>query len=277
MPEAAKVVGIVGHIGPYNPKSMEWSTYKGRFTFYLQANSITNAALKRATLLTLIKDTAYCMLADLYLPNELYTVSFKDLITNLDSAYGNKVSKLASRVRFQSIVKHEEQSVDEFRAELRHLSIDCGFGDKLDNRLKDQFVVGLRSEQIKNKLFEDEDRVLANIVKKARDLEQVNRESTSSKPAQTSSFSSHQVQTGSKQPRCFPRVFQPGSFQFTCIQNQHNSKNYSITQPCYRCKTSGHNLFEYKYFTQRLQCKNCGRRGHKALSVVNLDNKEEVD
>ena len=44
------------------------------------------------------------MLADLNLPNELSTVNFDDLITDHYSAYGKKFSKLASRVRFQSIV-----------------------------------------------------------------------------------------------------------------------------------------------------------------------------
>ena len=34
MLEAATIVGIFGHIGPYDPKSMEWITYKGRFTFF---------------------------------------------------------------------------------------------------------------------------------------------------------------------------------------------------------------------------------------------------
>ena len=120
-------------------------------------------------------------------------------------------------MRFQSIGQQEGQSVDEYLAELRNYSIDCGFGDQLDNRLKDQFVVGLRSDQIKKKFLEDEDRALADIVKKARDLELVNRESTSSKPAQTLSFSAHQVHSGSNQPRFFPRVFQPGSSQFTRI------------------------------------------------------------
>ena len=174
MPEPLKVVGIVGYIGPYDPKSMEWSTYKGRFTFYLQANSIIDAALKRATLLTLIGDTAYRMLADLHLPDDLSNVNFDTLITDLDSAYGKKVSKLASRVRFQSIVQHEGQSVDEYLADLRHSSIDYGFGDHLDNRLKDQFIVGLRSDQIKKKLLEDEDKALADIVKRALHLELVN-------------------------------------------------------------------------------------------------------
>ena len=104
MQEQPKVVRIVRYIWPYDPKSMEWSTYKGRFTFYRQVNSIINAALKRATLLTLIGDTAYHMLADLHLPENLSTVNFNTLITDLDNAYNKKVSKLASRVRFQSIV-----------------------------------------------------------------------------------------------------------------------------------------------------------------------------
>ena len=43
-----------------------------------------------------------------------------------------------------------------------------------------------------------------------------------------------------------------------------------MTQPCYRCGTSGHNPFECNYFTQRLQCNNCGQRGHKALVCYQL-------
>ena len=101
MSGSATVVGIVGHIGYNDPKLMEWSTYKCRFTFYLNENSIIDASLKSATLLTLIEDIAYSMLVDLHLPNELSTVSFDDLITNLDSAYGKKLSKLASRVSCQ--------------------------------------------------------------------------------------------------------------------------------------------------------------------------------
>ena len=87
MPEPPKVVG---YIGPYDPKSMKWSTYKERFAFYLQVNSITDAALNGATLLTLIGDIAYRMLADLHLPDDLYRVNFETLIADLDSAYGIK-------------------------------------------------------------------------------------------------------------------------------------------------------------------------------------------
>ena len=65
------------------------------------------------------------MLSDLHLPNKLSTGSFDDLIIDLDSIYGKKVSKLASRVRCQSIVQHEKQSVDKYFAKHRHSLIDC--------------------------------------------------------------------------------------------------------------------------------------------------------
>ena len=84
------------------------------------------------------------MLANLRLPDELSAVNFDTLITDLDTAHGKKVSKLASRVRFQLIDQHENQSVDEYLADLRHSFIDCGFGNQLDNRLKNLFVVGLK-------------------------------------------------------------------------------------------------------------------------------------
>ena len=71
--------------------------------------------------------------------------------------------------------------------------MDCGVGDQLDNRLKDQFVIGLRSDHIKKKLLEDEDKDLADILKRARALELVNREHSSSKT--TSHAAAQQVRT----------------------------------------------------------------------------------
>ena len=68
---------------------------------------------------------------------------------------------MALRLRFQSIVQQKGQLVDKCLANLRHSFIDCGFGDQLDNCLKDQFIVDLRSDQIKKKLFKNEDKALA--------------------------------------------------------------------------------------------------------------------
>ena len=164
------MAGLVGSIEAYNPKSDNWSTNKGRFEFYFQITTITDVAMKRAALLTQIGNAGFRMLADLNFPTTLIDVTYDALIEDLDKAYGRKVSKMATRVRFRAISQHETQSIDEFIAELRHASMDCGFGDQIDSRLKDHLVIGFRSDHIKKQLLED-DRDLADILKKARALE----------------------------------------------------------------------------------------------------------
>ena len=174
---------LVGSIKAFNSKSDDWSTYKGQLEFYLQISRITDAAMKLAALLTLLGNAGFRMLTDLHFSIKLFIVTYDALIKDLDKAYGKKVLKMASRVRLGTVSQHEGQNIDEFIAELRHASINCGFCNQLDNRLKYQIVIGLRSDHIKKKLLEDENRDLADIHKKARALELVDREHSSSKSA----------------------------------------------------------------------------------------------
>ena len=180
----------------------------------------------------------------------------KSLIEDLDKAYGKKVSKMASQVRFGTVCQHEGQDIDEFIAELRHASMDCGFGDQLDNRLKDQFVIGLRSDHIKKKLLEDEDRDLADILKKARALEIVDREHSSSKSA---SHSAAQHVRTSRPPQRQEVYKHPNS-----RENSASSSNKSAQVPCDRCGKRGHLPEKCYFLTQKLTCNRCGRVGHKA-------------
>ena len=93
--------------------------------------------MKRAALLTLVGNASFRMLADLHFSTKLSDVTYDALVEDLDKAYCKKVSKMASRVRFTTLLQHGGESIDEFIAELRHAFMDCGFGDQLDNRLKD--------------------------------------------------------------------------------------------------------------------------------------------
>ena len=173
--------GLVGSIEAYNLKSDDWLTNKGRLEFNFQINKITDAAIKRAALLTVIANTGFRMLADLHFPTKFIDVTYDALVKDLDKADGRKILKIASRVLFGTVSQHEGQKIDEFIAELRHASINCCFGDQLDNRFKDQFVISLQSDNIKKKLFEDKNKDLRDILKRVRALELVNCGHSSSK------------------------------------------------------------------------------------------------
>ena len=45
-----------------------------------------------------------------------------------------KVSKMATRVRIKTVLQHKGKSIDVIIAELRHASMNCGFGDQLESR-----------------------------------------------------------------------------------------------------------------------------------------------
>ena len=134
--------------------------------------------------------------------------------------------------------------------------MDCGFGDQLDNRLKDKFFIGLRSDHIKPKLFEDEDIDLAEILKKARAIELVDCERSSSKSA------SHSVAQHVRTSR--PPQRQEVYKHLNARENGASSSNKFAQVPCERCGKRGHLPEKYYFLTQQLTCNRCGRVGHKA-------------
>ena len=202
------------------------------------------------------------MLADLHFPTKLIDVTYNALIEDLDKAYGRKVSKMGSRVPLGTVSQHEGQSIDEFIAELRHASMDCGFGDQLDNRQTDQFVIGLRSDHIKKKLLEDEDKDLGDILKRARALELVDREHSSSK----SSYHAAAQHVRTSRP---PQRNEPYKHP-NARDHGTSSSNNSSQVPCDRCGKRGHQTERCFFLTQKLTCNKCGRVGHKATVCRSL-------
>ena len=109
------MAGLLGSIEAYNSMS-DLSTYKGLLEFYLQINKITDAAMKRAAPFTQIGNASFRMLTDLHFSTKLIDFTYKAIIEDLDKANGKKVSKMASRVRFGTVLQHEGQNIDEFFA-----------------------------------------------------------------------------------------------------------------------------------------------------------------
>lgn len=55
-----------------------------------------------------------------------------------------------------------DESVADYVAELRWLTIHCKFSTFLDNALRDRFVCGLKSEAIQTKLLTEADLILTS-------------------------------------------------------------------------------------------------------------------
>ena len=137
-----------GDNGPYDP-TQDRASYEGRFRFYLQANAVDEEERKRAVLLCTVGPDAYNVV-ELNAPTPLTdgAITLDTQLEQLRGYYYKKMSLLVARTEFVRICQKENQSVATFAVELRNQEARCNFGDRLANRLRDQFVAGLRNEAI---------------------------------------------------------------------------------------------------------------------------------
>ena len=99
-----------------------------------------------ATLLSIVGGTAYEILRSLLAPALPQTKSYTVLVETLQKHYAPKPLVIAERFHFHRRDQKSGESIAEYIAELRKLSIHCEFGDYLNQALRDRLVCGLRSE-----------------------------------------------------------------------------------------------------------------------------------
>ena len=100
-------------------------------------------AKRRTLLLANVGKETHAKLKDVFRPEALTTKTYDQLLTALKTMYKRKVNLLVERKSFMLRYRKEGETLHEFARELRRLSTDCQFGDRLDERLRDQFVIGI--------------------------------------------------------------------------------------------------------------------------------------
>ena len=85
-------------------------------------------------------------------PTKPSTKPFSELAKTLGDHLDPQPTEMGERFRFGRRIQNEGESVESFVAELRCLSLHCGYGENLSTALRDQFVLGLRSEATQKKL-----------------------------------------------------------------------------------------------------------------------------
>ena len=218
-----------GSIGEFNSSVEDWVSYSERLEHYFGANGIgTNeAALKKRTsiLLTCCGPATYQLVKEHHQPTP---------------------SIIVQRFNFHTRVQKPSENIADFVAQLRKLSEHCGFGDTLDDMLRDRIVCGCRDNRLQCKLLASETGLnFAKAFAQAKAMEAAEREA---KDLQTTPSSS-QVHSLRDQPRA-PR--HPRSKPRGRLELRPRVSGVEQTTP----RTLG----KYKTF----DCNYCGKKGHLA-------------
>ena len=161
---------ILGRLTEFNPQSDNISSYLERLKLYFEANAIEDAR-KVPVLLTAIGAKAYDTLRSLLSPMRPQDKSFADLLTVLRQHFDPKPLVIGERFHFYKRSQRATESVAEFQANLRRLSICCEFGDFLDYAIRDRFVCGVKSDTIQKKLLAEDGLTAARALEIAQSIE----------------------------------------------------------------------------------------------------------
>ncbi len=209
-----------GSLGPFMLQTMQWSSYAEQMEEYLLANGVDDDRKQVAVLLSMVGVATYELLQDLCLPDKPSSKSFNDIVTLLTNHLQPKPTVIAESYKFHQRNQLNGETVAAYIAELRKLAKTCDYGTFLEESLRDKFVCGLVSKEIKIQLLKEKTLTLKQACKTAMSLEVAAKDS-SLMGANSKTSGVNQVQD--KKKRKWKTKTPP-----------------KADKPCYRCGKRGH-------------------------------------
>lgn len=238
-----------------------WTSYVRLVRQFILLNEI-KTELRVATLVTHVGARTYQLMCDLCAPDHPEDKTFDSLVELVTGHLEPKRSEIAERHTFRQRRQAVGEAVGVFLQSLKHLATHCNFEKTLEVNLRDQFVSGLRSEDMRSRLFAESSLDYKRAVELALALEAAERHAAEAvagtAPSATVSDS------GS------------GLGQGAAVAGLHRVAQGppAAREPrgaCWRCGKSRHapNKCRYKSYV----CDKCSVKGH--LSVMCSKNKKD--
>ena len=146
---------VFGKIAEFDSSQDDWPQYMESLGYFFNANGIESMEKKRAVLLTLIGATTYKILHSLAAPSKPGEKTYQELIQALTAHFSPTPSPIMCRFKFLSRCHQLGESIAVFVSQLRCLSENCGFGNTLEDVLRDRLVCGIRDVQSRSSSWQN--------------------------------------------------------------------------------------------------------------------------
>lgn len=158
--------------------SQEWAKWYRHYENFVAAAKITaeSEEIQLATFNTVIGSDALDLIDTIGL-SVADSQDLKKVILALNKHCAPKKNKVFERFKFHRIKQERNETFDNFLQRLREQLKHCGFADKnVDEFLVDQIVIGVDSDEIRQKLIIEDDLELEKTIKMCRASEQANKQ-----------------------------------------------------------------------------------------------------
>ncbi|XP_075150756.1 uncharacterized protein LOC142224866 [Haematobia irritans] len=171
---ATTSVSIINKFDSFDPKCESFNTYIERLHFHFQIKGVLNDKdMCAKLLLQYIGSTTYSLLTTLAAPRCINELKYDEIVEILNGHFCPKTNTLVEQHKFLCEVRNEGQTINDFIAVLKKMSVKCGFicqckKSVADIFLRSQFIRGIR---IREQLLQTPEATFAEIVQKAKVIE----------------------------------------------------------------------------------------------------------
>ena len=237
---SGEMTSHIGIIGEFQEGREDWKQYAERLEHFMAANGITDGDRKKAVFLSVIGPKAYKLLASLVAPAKPGEKDYADLVKIMTDHQSPPPSEIVQRFKFHTMVRSPRESIATFVAGLRSVGQHCGFGDALEDMIRDRLVCGVNDDRIQRRLLAERETKLD--FKRALELAQ-GMEMADKNSRELQTHTSAELLTAGSEGVC--KVTSGADARLT---------------PCYRCGKSNHQPATCRFKTA--SCHNCGKVGH---------------
>ena len=230
-------------IGEFDGSAEGWISYIERLECYFAANDVTQAGKRRAILLTCCGAATYGLIRSLAAPNKPTDVSYQELVDLVHNHLNATPSLIVQRFKFNSRTQQPGESIASYVAEIRRLSEHCGYGQSLDEMLRDCLVCGMGQVRTQQRLLAEVDLTFEKAMKIAQAMELAERDAKELQQA-----GPHPVEPVHKV-----------SDRATSSHAAGRKPPPLDGKPCFRCGAQ-HDPAQCRF--REVQCPACGKRGH---------------
>jgi len=154
-------------IAEFCPDTDSWKLWKERLEIYHEEVECTDNRKKKTTLLKLIGSETYTMLHCLCDPISPIQKTYEEFCGILEAHYTPYTVLFKERKVFHESSSHNHESVLNWYARVKKLSINCKFGMNLDAFILNQFIMGLPTYIFETMCEENENLTLTKTLEKA--------------------------------------------------------------------------------------------------------------
>lgn len=270
------------HIDKFDPTQFKWKRWLQQLEGAFVISKIEGEA-RLPYLLHFIGTKNFSTLCDYMDDADLYTQKYTDVTDKLKDLFEPEVIEIAENFKFNSRKQQPGENIHDFVTSLKKMSQSCNFGTFLKTALRNQFVFGIASSRVRQRLLETKDLTLDKAIQIASSMELSEKENTELNERNNNNRNSvHAVglrgNTASK-PKYSNKNKKFSNKKTSEYNNQEKQKQLNqrsgrrSDRVCYRCGSTEH-LAPACSLPKHTRCNTCGVQGH--LSKICFKNKNNT-